>query len=223
MGRRPTLYQHGVRRMVFALVKKSSWKKKANCLYSIFQILWRNTLGLFGGCSENHFQQVLWKTIAPESCVNLSYRIPLYLEEENGVKALEELVFHDDFMFAAVMMDAENWVFPWARAAIIARWMWKCWEKEEVTANWQMHMSFSFATLILGQKVPVYHPQILWRNRECIWRWSLHYFSEHKRKTAEKYQKNWQHCLICEGRSGRKWSWIWRYTGKTASGFHAPG
>ena len=25
-----------------------------------------------------------------------------------GKKALEELVFHDDFMFAAVMMDAEN-------------------------------------------------------------------------------------------------------------------
>ncbi len=25
-----------------------------------------------------------------------------------GKKTLEELVFHDDFMFAAVMMDAEN-------------------------------------------------------------------------------------------------------------------
>ena len=25
-------------------------------------------------------------------------------------KTLEELVFHDDFMFAAVMMDAENWL-----------------------------------------------------------------------------------------------------------------
>ena len=121
-----------------------------------------------------------------------------------GKKALEELVFHDDFMFAAVMMDAENcrcflervlemkigrveisrehgFFFNPENKSIrmdvfakdedqthydIEMQLVKkdslerrsryyhsqmdveMLEKEEVTANWQMHMSFSFATLI---------------------------------------------------------------------------
>lgn len=37
------------------------------------------------------------------------YRIPLYYGgRKMSKRTLEELVFHDDFMFAAVMMDAEN-------------------------------------------------------------------------------------------------------------------
>lgn len=41
--------------------------------------------------------------------ITYPYRIPLYYGGSIWVKkSLEELVFHDDFMFAAVMMDAEN-------------------------------------------------------------------------------------------------------------------
>ena len=65
MGRRPTLYQHGVRRMVFALVKKQL-KKKANCLYSIFKYCEETLWDFFGGCSEIISNRYSEKTIAPE-------------------------------------------------------------------------------------------------------------------------------------------------------------
>ena len=73
-----------------------------------------------------------------------------------GKKTLEELVFHDDFMFAAVMR------------RIVAVFWNVCWKLQ--LKRWKS-----------AQSIVSYYLQILRGNRQDICGWCLHGLFEHKR------------------------------------------